>query len=277
MAVTAPGVAYAQLPNKSTTPLVPRWITIHTMVGTLGGTESWFTPAGRPYSHFGVGGFGAIRQWQDLRYRAASDLQGNPYSISIECEDTGYPFPVWSRSNVPRFTTSQADALVVLLSWLCHRFGLPKQAIRSSCPDERGIGWHRFGIDPWRQTNCLRWSSSAGKACPGDRRIAQLQAEIIPRVSSPEDTMTPAQEAKVDRVLASLTRIENEHFPLVAKVKRLEHLFELMAPFGTEWINREGAKGTAGQDGHVEALPQDRWLIEAVRILRQLKADTRPE
>lgn len=194
MALTVPGVDYRQLPGKSTTPLDPRWVTVHTMVGTLAGSEAWFTPAGRPYSHFGVGGDGRIRQWQDLRYRAASDRDGNPYSISIECEDHGDMFPSWSGSNVPMFTAKQADSLEVLLAWLCHRFGLPASAIGSSCPHERGIGWHRFGIDPWRNPNCLSWSSSRGKACPGDNRIAQLRDEIIPNVSSPEDDMPTIAE-----------------------------------------------------------------------------------
>lgn len=193
-ALLVPGVEHRLLAGKSTTPLDPRWITVHTAVGTLAGTEAWFTPSGRPYSHFGVGGDGTIRQWQDLRFRAASDKDGNPYSISIECEDRGALFPTWSGSTVPMFTARQADALEVLLSWLCHRFGLPKSAIDSSCPHERGIGWHRLGIDPYRRAGCLSWSSAYAKACPGDNRIAQLRDEIIPNVSSPEDDMPTIAE-----------------------------------------------------------------------------------
>jgi N-acetylmuramoyl-L-alanine amidase-like protein len=210
MAVLAPGVDHRLLPGKSTTPLDARWITVHTMVGTVGGTESFFSPAGRPYSHFGAGGDGRIRQWQDLRFRAASDRNGNPYSISIECEDHGPAFPAWSGSDVPRFTAAQANSLVVLLSWLCHRFGLPKRAIGSSCPHERGIAWHRLGIDPWRNRNCLSWSKSRGKACPGDRRIHQLIHEIIPRVSSPPevDEVTPDDHKKIQAHVHAAVRSE---------------------------------------------------------------------
>lgn len=200
MAVVAPRVAYRQLRGKSTTPLQPRFIVVHTMAGTLAGTESWFSGSGRAYSHFGIGGSGEIRQWQDLRYRAASDLNGNPYSISIETEDMGSHFPNWSGSDVPAWTNAQVDALVVLLAWLCARFGLPKTAIRSSCVHERGIGWHRFGIDhssrnpsapggPWRNPSCPKWSSSGGKVCPSDRRIAQIRDQVLPRLgagSSPQ-------------------------------------------------------------------------------------------
>lgn len=183
MALVLPGVNYRQLPYKSRTLLTPRIITVHTMVGYLNGTESYFKGSGRPYSHFGIGGNGEIRQWQDLRYRAASDYQGNPYSISIECEDHGLQFPKWSGSNVPAFSKAQVESLIVLLSWLCARFGIPSEAIRSSCPDQRGIGWHRFGIDPWRQHGCARWSTAYAKACPGNRRIYQMKNVIIPAVA----------------------------------------------------------------------------------------------
>jgi hypothetical protein len=210
MALTLPGVEYKQLGGKSRSPLDARFIVVHTMAGTLSGSEAFFTPGGRPYSHFGTRADGHIRQWQDLRFRAASDRFGNPFSISIENEDHGPAFPAWSGSDVPRFTPAQANSLVVLLSWLCHRFGLPKKAISSSCPNERGIGWHRFGIDPYRNPNCPSWSKSRGKACPGDRRIAQLRDEIIPRVSSPPevDEVTPDDHKKIKASIHAVVRSE---------------------------------------------------------------------
>lgn len=220
MAIVVPGADYRQLSGKSTTPLVPEVITIHTMVGTLEGTEAWFTPAGRAYSHLGLGGGGALRQWQNLQFRAASDYEGNPRTISIECADKGAFFSDWSGSDVPAFTPAQRDTLVVVLSWLCHRFGLPKAAITTSCPHERGIGWHRLGIDPWRRADCPRWSAAYAKACPGDRRIHQLINDIIPRVSAPEDIVTPEMQALFDRVLDSLTRIENQ--PLQPTVEAVQ-------------------------------------------------------
>lgn len=210
MALIVPGADYRQLRGKSRVPLSPQVINVHTMAGTLAGTESWFSGAGRPYSHLGTGGGAELRQWQDLRFRAASDLEGNPRCISIENEDRGGHFPNWSGSDVPEFTDAQADLLVVTLSWLCHRFGLPKSAIGSSCTHERGIGWHRLGIDPWRTTSCPRWSHGRGKACPGDRRIAQLVNEIVPQVSAPSSPsaggflmgLTDAQQTWLyDRVL----------------------------------------------------------------------------
>lgn len=176
-AVLIPDVNHRLLPGKSRTLLQPQIITVHTMVWDLNSCETYFRRAGNPYSHVGTGHDGEVRQWQDLGYRAASDLHGNPYNISSQNADTGPGFPRWTGSDVPDFTDPQAESLIVVLSctWLCHRFNLPKEAIGSSCPHERGIGWHRHGVDPYRNRSCgRRWSSAYGKACPGDRRIHQL-------------------------------------------------------------------------------------------------------
>lgn len=212
-AIVVPGVNYRQLSGKSKTLLVPRVINVHTMVGGLAGVERYFAGSGNPYSHFGTGYDGEIRQWQDLRYRAASDLNGNPYCISIENADSGTGFPVWSGSNVPRFTDKQADSLVVLLSWLCHRFNIPKELIATSCPHERGVGYHRLGVDPYRNTKCGHlWSRARGKVCPGDRRIRQLQTEIIPRVSSPvskKEFLMALSDAEQKEILTYLRQLRD--------------------------------------------------------------------
>lgn len=214
-AILIPGVDHRQLPNKSTVLLDPKVINIHTMVWDLASCERYFAGRGRPYSHVGTGYDGEVRQWQDLRFRAASCLHGNPRNISIENADTGPGFPRWSGSDVPDFTDAQAEALVVVISWLCHRFGIPKSAIGSSCAHERGVGWHRLGVSPWRQAGCSAWSSATGKVCPGDRRIHQLRTEIIPAVSAPtvrpEDVMNSQQERELHKKLDRLIdRIDNK-------------------------------------------------------------------
>ena len=182
MAVVVPWANYRQLSGKSKTPLVPRFINHHTMVGTLAGTESYFSGSGRPYSHFGLGGNGELRQWQDLRYRAASDLQGNAWSISWETADHGPPFAPWSGSNVPAWTDAQLEMMAKTDAWLCLRFGIPAVDVQNSAPIPDGLSVHRYGIDPWRITGGLRYSSSRGKVCPGDRRIHQFKKELVPEV-----------------------------------------------------------------------------------------------
>lgn len=177
-----PGANVRILSGKSTTPLVPRFQNFHTMVGTLAGTESHFTPSGRPYSHFGVGGGGEVRQWQDLDFRAASDLNGNPYSISWETEDHGPHFPVWSGSDVPEWTDNQLDAMANGGAWICLRYGIPTVDVLSSWPIPHGLSIHRYGIDPYRVSGGLYYSSKTGKVCPGDRRVHQFKTELVPEI-----------------------------------------------------------------------------------------------
>lgn len=196
-AIVYPGADYRQLSGKSTTLLTPLVINVHTMVGTLTGSEAWFTPSGRPYSHFGVGGSGAVRQWQDLRFRAASDLNGNPFCISIECEDTGGLFPMWIGSNVPNFAPAQLSALRDLIDWLCVRFSISRRLLTDSC-QRNGISYHRLGIDPWRGDGCTKYSSATGKVCPGDNRIAAIKSLVAdaPAIGKEWDEMATQQEVE---------------------------------------------------------------------------------
>lgn len=202
--IVYPGADYRQLAGKSTKLLVPTVINIHTMVGTLGGSESWFTPSGRAYSHFGLGGSGAIRQWQDLRFRAAADLDGNPYCISIETEDMGLWFPSWSGSAVPHFTKKQVPALVKLLAWLCTKFVIRRVLLTTSCQRD-GISYHRLGCDPYRKSGCTPFSRAYGKSCPGDNKILDIKSKIMPALSGvsvqPKEWDEMATKAEVQAAL----------------------------------------------------------------------------
>lgn len=252
-AILVPGVSHRLLSGKSRVALQPQIINIHTMVWDIGNCERYFAQSGRPYSHFGTGHDGEIRQWQDLRYRAASCLHGNPYNISIENADTGAGFPRWSGSNVPDFTDAQVESLIVLVSWLCHRFGLPKSAISTTCPHERGIGWHRLGVNPWRNTSCGRlWSSAAGKVCPGDRRIHQIKHEIIPEVSSPTDTISEEIMVSDIRELHEVYLGANKDASLWSNAMRNSfnhHLWRLTAGISTLEEIRQDFQKTARDAG----------------------------
>lgn len=193
-------------------------VCIHTMVGSLAGTDTFFEAGGfsGTESHLGNGGDGSSIQWQDLLFMADANLDGNPRIISIENADTGAPFPKWSGSDVPAFSPAQVERLVDQLVWLCspaahslcpadwdcRRSGIPARFIQDSKPGRRGIGVHRQGIDGnfpkegplrGRVAGGERWSTSRGKACPGDRRIRQLVEVIIPRVQKALDAQKPSE------------------------------------------------------------------------------------
>jgi hypothetical protein len=191
MAVTVPG-AELMLANPVSTKRITvlKWILCHTIVGTVSSAIG-----GRHY-HIYIRGDGSFIQRQDLLLRSAASVQANPYSIAIVAEDMGKYFPPWSGSNVPPYTPQQVETLILILSWICRRFGLPASAIRTTClGDANGIGWHRLGIDGdfpdfwplWgRRSGCLETSLSTGKPCPGDNRIWQIVDRIVPALAAPK-------------------------------------------------------------------------------------------
>lgn len=161
-------------------------ICLHTMAGSLAGTDAMFRQNGYggTESHFGVGGRGLIYQWQDTAYQADANLQGNPRVLSVETADWGEePFGRWDTSNaalIPAWTAEQVGALAVITAQLAEYYLIPLQLIPDSAPGRRGVGYHRLGCDPYRVPGGERWSAAAGKVCPGDRRIAQVP-EVIAR------------------------------------------------------------------------------------------------
>lgn len=163
-------------------------ICLHTMAGSLTGTEEWFGPGnGAGYlgteSHFGVGGIwgadaskgldGVVRQWQDLDYTADANLEGNGDVISIETADNGdTPIAPWSER--------QLDALGRLVAWLAGQYGIPLELIPDTKPGRRGVGYHAQGIAPNVVPGGRVWSRDVGKTCPTAARIAQVP-EVIRR------------------------------------------------------------------------------------------------
>jgi hypothetical protein len=158
----------------------PDIICLHTAVGSLAGTDAYFRQDGYGgvESHFGVGADGTIWQWQDTERIAEANYRGNHRCISIETADKGTGFPAWTGSDVPAWTDAQLDALARLIAFLCRAHDIPCELIPDSKSGRRGVGYHRLGIDPWRVSGGEVWSTSRGKSCPGDRRIAQIPAVI---------------------------------------------------------------------------------------------------
>lgn len=164
-------------------------VIIHTMVGTLAGTDQMFRDQGYVgvESHFGTGyinGKLTAYQWGDTARTADANLDANPRAISIENADTSDPYRHWTGSDVPPFTDEQCELIAQITAWACQVHDIPAVLVPDSLPSRRGIGWHRQGIDPWRVAGGEKWSDSTGKVCPGDRRIAQIKAVIIPRVQA---------------------------------------------------------------------------------------------
>lgn len=183
-------------------------VCVHTIVG--------FAPAHA--AHFSVKADGTIFQSRDTRWRSAANLEGNHRVIAIENEDHGEAFggtprlPAW----VP-LTDEQIEANARILRWAHEEHGIPLQLCPNSRPESRGLAYHRQGIDgnfaamkyPGRVARGETWTTSFGKVCPTDARIAQLprilelaqQEDDMPL--SPED-IDKIAEACADKVRAEL-------------------------------------------------------------------------
>ena len=179
-----PGAAFRPL-GPQTQALMPQVdiVCLHTMVGSLWGTDTYFHSGGYDgtESHFGVGYNGETLQWQDTARTADANLNGNWHVVSIETADIGTGFPVWDTNDggaVPAWTPAQVDALARLVAWCCQTHNIPCEMIPDSKPGRRGVGYHRQGVDPYRVAGGELWSSAYAKACPGDRRIAQIPTVI---------------------------------------------------------------------------------------------------
>jgi hypothetical protein len=160
-------------------------ISIHTMVGSLAGTDGMWRKTGYSgnHSHFGFGADGTCWQWQDTLYRAAANYNGNWHIISAECADVGTGFPAWNindGSQVPAFTAAQVEALAQFIAAMCKAHNIPCVLIPDSKPGRRGVGYHRLGVPGFVVSGGELWSTVNRKVCPGDRRIAQMP-QIIAR------------------------------------------------------------------------------------------------
>ena len=161
----------------------------HTQVGSYEGSWDWGNRDGNPYPHSYLPCVGPGVNAQPLQYKAAANLEGNPYCWSIETEDVDSRcFPAWNMScgNVPAWTESQVQGLIKAMAWWCIRFKRPPVLIPDARPGRMGLGYHRFGVpnSPEWVAGAHRWTTSSGKCCPDWRRIAQFKTRVVPGVAA---------------------------------------------------------------------------------------------
>lgn len=265
--VTYPGATYRPLGAQTQPQLSTHEVVcLHTAVGGLAGTDSYFRDQGfgGTESHFGVGGKwgpdaaagldGVVYQWQDLDFTADANLEGNDRVISIETADNAPQLP----ADIEAWTPAQLDAIVALVAWLCRTYDIPPRLVPDTKPGTRGIGYHAQGTAASLPAGWERWSTTVGKPCPTSRRINQLISVVIPRVQlaldQEEDDMS---QADVDAI--------NAHTDQVVAVQvaaaQTEILRQLTANLGASAVNNPNAWLNAGI---------------AVRLRANTKADLAP-
>lgn len=165
---------------------------VHTMVGSLLGTDSYFRQGAVGLeSSLGIGGKydpvgydGAIFQWMYLNDRADANYEANGYAFSVETSDG-------SNAQNPnrwleRWSPLQAESIAQAAAAWCLVTGNPSHLVNRAHSSVHGIGHHRIGTVPYVKPGDDYWSppSQGARACPGQPRIDQLTFEVIPRVQA---------------------------------------------------------------------------------------------
>ena len=136
-------------------------VLMHTMVGDLPGTVSWFNnPQAQASAHFGVAEDGEIWQFGPIGkgWIAWHAAGANSTWYGIEHADAGHP--------ANPLTAAQVTASAQLVECLSAFAGFPLQI--SNSPSTKGYGWHGMGGAAW----------GGHFDCPGDVRRAQ-RPEIV--------------------------------------------------------------------------------------------------
>ena len=207
--------------------ITPRIVIVHTMEGSLLGTDSLFRSNFVFESHFGIGGptdgadlDGVIFQWMDTDRQADANRHANDFAVSIETSDGGDPNRPWS--------LKQLDALIRLIGALCDQYSIPRRVVTDPFDATGGLGWHvMFGAPgPW---------TPKAKTCPGPVRIAQLKDTVFPAVMGhvsanmalEEEDMTGEQARQLEAIFKGLT-VQGTTSPeqtvneLFNRIKRIE-------------------------------------------------------
>ncbi|TSI12620.1 N-acetylmuramoyl-L-alanine amidase [Brevibacterium aurantiacum] len=175
-------------------------VCLHTMVGSLAGTDGMFQKDGTvgTESHFGVGEHGEIYQWVDTAYTADANYLGSAHVISIETADYGGSFGRWNTSgdNVPYWNAAQIVSIVKIIAWACKTHDIPIRMMSNS--RDVGIGYHAMGVPGNELPNKYKgtryqWSKYAGKVCPGKKRISQVPEIVKLAQGSPTTPAKPKE------------------------------------------------------------------------------------
>lgn len=159
-----------------------RWyrrVNLHVAVSEASSLFGYFNQKGIADSHFYVRKDGTVEQMVDTAYQAYADLQGNDATISIETQGG------LRNAQGEKWTSAQVESLAQIYAWAVKTHGIPLKVAKDSIPtgtSSHGLSWHRLGIDgnfpsgllSGRKAGGMHYSKSAGKVCPGNAKIRQV-------------------------------------------------------------------------------------------------------
>ena len=207
--------------------------------------HGWFSnPSAQSSSHFHVDFNGRIEQYIDTAYMSWANAAANSRSVTVETQGSG------SES----WTVAQIQAIVKIIQWARKAHpAIPLRQMNSSAASEKGIGWHRLGVNGNFGSGILRgrnqrgggqvWSSAYGKVCPGTKRIQQIPSIIKQAGGSTTTTTTPkkdwfdmATKAELRKIIREENRItswaykgKNEKWDAYAYQRETYKLLEELA------------------------------------------------
>ena len=176
--------------------LIPHWnkvaitrhrrMNLHVAVSERVSLHSMFSNSGIACSHFYVAKDGTVEQYIDTKYRSASDMNGNDSTISVETQGG---LGNSSKLNAEKWTDAQFNALVKLWKWARDTHNIKNQVAKNTQTNDNsaGLSWHRLGVQgnfagrkgilsTSYKLGGIKYSSAAGKECPGDAKILQIPA-----------------------------------------------------------------------------------------------------
>lgn len=243
----------------------------------------WFSnPKAQASSHWHVAFDGTVEEYVAPDLIAWANGAGNARLLSVETQGSGYE----------EWTPEQVESLAQLVALTSKEFGFPIRAMQSSAKTERGVGYHRLGVPAskwgtgkWLQAGGERWSSAVGKICPGDKRIAQVDA-VVARAKQiagdsaparPAPTPTPAKPAKVTVLgpgssgtkVKNLQRGLNRTFPAYARAVTRGRMLAVDGHYGpaTEaWVREFQRRAGLVVDGYCGPLTQSALKKYGVKL-----------
>lgn len=207
--------------------------------------HGWFSnPDAGASSHFHIDIDGNIEQYIDSDYISWANRDGNSSSVTIETQGAGHE----------PWTAAQIVSIVQIIQWArsVHK-GIPLRQMTSSDRKQKGIGWHRLGVNGnFPKTGILRgrqqrgggelWSAARGKVCPGDKRIKQIPGIIrqaggtSTASTQPKDWFSMATKAELRQIVREENRItswaykgKNENWDAYAFQRETYRLLEDLA------------------------------------------------
>lgn len=160
--------------------------------------------------HFYLPKVGPGIQQIDLDVQSWSSGDANDDTVSFESEGgLGDSRAV----NREPWTADQIESAAQILAHMHRTEGVPLQVMPDSRPSSRGFGFHRLGIDPWRVSGGQVWSTSRGKLCPGDAKVAQAplivaRAKEIVSGNAQGDDMANVPQDQWDTIYKFITEQE---------------------------------------------------------------------